>query len=102
MSNAFTVTTGLLIGFAVFVAYIRYKNWLDSNVPIIFYVALLAYALKFGDLTKLPMWLILTGFGLGLVLRFEFMSPFFIKLVKILELGALAMIVYLSLATILW
>jgi hypothetical protein len=102
MSNAFTVTTGLLIGFAVFVAYTRLKNWLDSNVPIIFYVAILVYTVKFGDLTKLPMWLVLTGFGLGLLLRFEFMSPFFIKVVKVFEAGALAMIIYLSLATILW
>jgi hypothetical protein len=102
MTNAFTVTTGLLIGFAVFVAYIRLKNWLDSNVPIIFYVALLIYVAKFGYLIKLPIWLVLTAFGLGLLLRFEFMSPFFIKLVKILEVVALAMIIYLSLATILW
>jgi hypothetical protein len=100
MANAFSVTTGLLIGFAVFVAYIRLKNWLDSNVPIIFYVATLAYARAFAD-SKLPMWLILTGFGLGLLLRFEFMSPFFIKVTKILEVAALAMMIYLSLVALL-
>lgn len=99
-ANAFSVTTGLMAAFAAFVAYIRMKNWLDSNVPIIFYVGMLAYDRFFGD-NKVPLWLILTGFGLTLLLRFEFMNAFFIKLVKILEYAALAVLIYLAVGSIL-
>ena len=98
--NAFSVTTALLAAFAAFVAYIRSRNWLDSNVPIFFYVCLLAYARFFGD-SKIPLWLMLTGFGLTLLLRFEFMSTFFIRIVKVLEYAALALIIYLAIASIL-
>ena len=99
-ANAFSVTTALMAAFAAFIAYIRMKNWLDSNVPIIFYVCLLIYA-RFFDYNKIPMILILTGFGLTLLLRFEFMSAFFIRVVKILEYAALALIIYIAIASIL-
>jgi hypothetical protein len=98
--NAFSVTTALMVAFALFVAYIRSRNWLDSNVPIFFYVLMLAYARFFGD-NKVPLWLILAGFGLTLMIRFEFMNPVFIKIVKILEYAVLAVIIYLAIASIL-
>jgi hypothetical protein len=99
-TNTFTVTTALMIAFALFVGYIRMKNWLDSNVPIFFYVAMIFYTRAAGD-SRLPMWLVLVGFAFSLTLRFEFMNPFFTKLMKFLELATLAVIVYLLLATLL-
>jgi hypothetical protein len=99
-ANTFSVTTALLVAGAAFVAYIRTKNWLDSNVPIFFYVGLLAYARFFGD-NKIPMWLILAGFGLTLLLRFEFMSTIFIRITKVLEYVALAGIIYFGIGSIL-
>ena len=99
-ANTFSVTTALMVAFAAFVAYIRMKNWLDSNVPIFFYVIMLAYARFFGD-NKVPLWLILAGFGLTLMMRFEFMNPVFIKIVKILEYAALAVIIYLAIGSLL-
>jgi len=99
-ANTFSVTTALLAAFAAFVDYIRMKNWLDSNVPIFFYVCLLAYGRFFGD-SKIPLWLMLTGFGLTLLLRFEFMSATFIKIVKVAEYAALALIIYQAIASIL-
>ena len=89
-----------MVAFAAFVAYIRMKNWLDSNVPIFFYVIMLAYARYFGD-NKVPWILILIGFGLTLLLRFEFMSAFFIKVVKVLEYAALAVLIYYAVGSIL-
>jgi|SRR5215472_5198425 hypothetical protein len=98
-SDATTVTAALIIAFALFVIYTRFKNWLDSNVPIIFYVVLLAFMKSVdGDV---PLWLMLAGFAMALLLRFEFMNPTFIKVVKGLELCALAGIIYLSLRMIL-
>ena len=97
-ANAFAVTTGLMAAFACFVVYIRIKNWLDSNVPIIFYIALLIY-MKSVD-GSVPLLLIAVSFALGLLLRFEFMNPFFIRIVKVLELCTLAAIIYFCLAMI--
>lgn len=99
-TNAFSVTTALMAAFAAFVAYIRSRNWLDSNVPIFFYVGLLAYARFFGD-NKVPMWLLLAGFGLTLLLRFEFMNTFFVKMTKVLEYAVLAVIIYFLVGSIL-
>ena len=99
-SDALSVTTALIVAFAVFVIYTRLKNWLDSNVPIFFYVILIAYMKSIdGDV---PLWLMLAGFALALVLRFEFMNATFTKIIKGLELCALGGIIYLCLRMILF
>lgn len=97
-ANAYTVTTGLMIVFALFVAFTRIKNWLDSNVPIFFYVILIAFMRSVEG--TVPLWLILTSFALGLTLRFEFMNPLFTRIVKTLELCVLAIIVYMMMRMI--
>jgi hypothetical protein len=99
-SDTLSITTALIIAFAVFVIYTRLKNWLDSNVPIFFYVILIAFMKSVdGDV---PLWLMLTGFALALVLRFEFMNVTFGKIVKGLELCALGAIIYLCVRMILY
>ncbi len=99
-ADVFSVTTLLLVVFALFVVYIRVKNWLDSNVPIIYYVVMIIYV-KSIDNPQLPLWVILVGFALGGLLRFEFMNPTFTKIIKTLEVMTLAGIIYLSLKMIL-
>jgi len=101
-ADVFSVTTLLLVAFALFVVYIRIKNWLDSNVPIIYYIAMIVYVRSISiDNPRLPLWLVLVGFALGGLLRFEFMNPVFTRIIKTLELATLAAIIYLSLAMIL-
>jgi hypothetical protein len=98
-SDALTVTTALIVAFALFVIYTRFKNWLDSNVPIFFYVILIAFMKSVdGDV---PLWLMLTAFALGLVLRFEFMNVTFARVVKVFELCALGAIIYFCVRIIL-
>ena len=99
-ADVFSVTTLLLVAFALFVIYIRTKNWLDSNVPIIYYVAMIIYV-KSIDNPRLPLWVVLVGFALGGLLRFEFMNTVFTRIIKALEMLTLAVIIYLSLAMIL-
>ena len=94
MSGASQVTLGLLILFGLFVAFTRLKNWMDSNIPIFFYVLFFLY-MQAND-GSVPLWLTCTACGLALMLRFEFMNAAFIKGVKFLELGALGVILYLS------
>jgi hypothetical protein len=98
-TNAYSVTTALIVAFALFVVFIRLKNWIHSSIPIIFYIVLIAYMLKIEG--SVPFWLMCTGLGLGLLLRFEFMNERFIRLVKFLELGVLGVIIYLTVQMIL-
>ena len=93
-SGASEITLGLLILFGLFVAYTRLKNWLDSNVPIIFYILFIAYMSANDGLV--PFWLTCAGCGLALMLRFEFMNSTFTRGIKFLELSTLAVMLYLS------
>jgi hypothetical protein len=94
LSNASSVTAVLLIAFGLFVMYTVWKNWFNSNLPIIFYVGFFAFMQSIDGVV--PFWLVLAGFGLALILRFEFMNTGFTRVVKFLELGALAAMLYLS------
>jgi hypothetical protein len=94
LSNAAAVTAVLIIGFGVFVMYTQWKNWFDNNLAIIFYVIFFSF-MKTVD-GVVPSWLVFTGFGLALILRFEFMNTGFTKFIKYLELGTLGCMLYLS------
>jgi len=94
LSNASSVTAVLIIAFGVFVMYTQWKNWFDSNLPIIFYVVFFGFMRSMDGVV--PFWLMCTGFGLALMLRFEFMNAAFTRIVKFLELGALGTMIYLS------
>ncbi len=99
-ADVFSVTTLLLVVFALFVIYIRFKNWLDSNVPLIYYIAMIVYV-RYIDNPVLPLWVVLVGFALGGLLRFEFMNPTVTKIIKTLEIATLGVIIYLCLSMIL-
>lgn len=88
-----------MVAFALFVIYVRVKNWLDSNVPLFFYVILIVYMQWVDGIV--PIWLIMGGFGLTMLLRFEFLNPFFTKSVKFLEICALMGMVYLGMRMVL-
>ncbi len=99
MSNAVSVTTALMAVFALFVIYTRVRNWLESNVPILFYIAFIVYMKAIdGDV---PLWLSLAGFACALILRFEFLNEFFVRTVKIIEICILAVIIYMC-VTMIW
>jgi hypothetical protein len=94
LSNASSVTAVLLIAFGVFVMYTQWKNWFDSNLSIIFYVVFFGFMRSIDG--GVPFWLICVGFGLALVLRFEFMNTGLTRVVKFLELGTLGTMLYMS------
>jgi hypothetical protein len=98
-ATPYTVTTALMVAFALFVIYVRLKNWLDSNVPLIFYLILVIYMQAVDGIV--PVWLILAGFGLTMILRFEFMNPMLTKSVKFLEICALGGMIYLAMRMVL-
>src|ERR1700716_3488540 len=91
-SNAFSFSTALLVAFAAFIIYTRYRNWLDSNVPLIFYVIMVIYTNSLDGALN-PM-IIYVALGLGLLLRFEFMNPGFAKVLKTAEIIMLCVIIF--------
>ncbi|MGA2879476.1 MAG: hypothetical protein ABSG13_11035 [Bryobacteraceae bacterium] len=94
LSNAASVTAVLIIGFGLFVMYTQWKNWFDSNLTLIFYVVFFGFMRSIDGVV--PFWLTCSGFGLALMLRFEFMNTGFTRVIKYLELGALGAMLYLS------
>jgi hypothetical protein len=99
MSNAASVTTILMAALALYVIYTKLKNWLESNVPIFYYVFLVIYMRAIEG--SVPIWLSLAGMCCALILRFEFMNELFIKVVKFIEMAILAVIIYLC-VTMVW
>jgi len=98
-ATPYTVTTALLVAFAAFVVYVRMKNWMDSNIPLLFYVLLIAYMRAVEG--NVPLWLMFGGFGLTLILRFEFMNPWVTKGIKFMEICALCAVIYLGMRMVL-
>jgi hypothetical protein len=99
MSNAASVTTILMAVLGLYVIFTRLKNWLESNVPIYYYIFLVIYMRAVEG--SVPLWLSLAGLGCGLILRFEFMNEIFIRVVKFIEFAILAVIIYLC-VTMVW
>jgi len=99
MSNAASVTTVLMAILALYVIYTRLKNWLESNIPLYYYVFLVIY-MKAVD-GSVPLWLSLAGMGCALILRFEFINEIFTRVVKFVEMIILAAIIYLC-VTMVW
>ena len=98
-ATPYTVTSAVMIAFAILVIWVRMKNWLDSNVPLYFYVILIVYIRAVDGI--IPLWLILAGFGGTMLLRFEFMNPALTKSVKFVEICALIGMVYLGMRMVL-
>lgn len=90
--GSLSVSTGLLFALGIWVLYTRLKSLFDSNIPIIFYVIAAIYANMYPD--ALPPLLVYCSFALGALLRFEFMSSLFARMIMILEMLVLLLILY--------
>jgi hypothetical protein len=86
------ITALIVLACTCFVIYIRTRNWLDSNFPIVYYLGLIGYAAAMED--RFPLYLVYAGLALGGLIRFEFMSPSFTRIIKFCEFGVLAGILY--------
>src|SRR5689334_9002140 len=80
----FTVTTMLLVAFTVFMAGVRNKKSLDSNWPLLYWVLVLVFTLVRPEET-FHYQLVLLGLASALLLRFEFMNDFFVKMFRAIE-----------------
>jgi hypothetical protein len=85
-ANNFTVTTLLLIAFTVFMATVRNKKPLDNNWPLLYWMLVVAFTLVRQEDT-FNVYIVMVGLLSGLLLRFEFLNEFFVKLVRIVEIA---------------
>ena len=91
-ASSFNVTTAMLVAGALFVVYMRLRNWFDTNVPLFYYGLMIVYTNALDGL--LSPWVVYIGIVLALLLRFEFMNLRCTRAVKSIELVVLTVIVW--------
>ena len=68
--------------------FLRYRIRMESSWPLIYYIALLAYTQKFDDIMHtVPVY---TALACAMLLRFEFMSGWILRLFMYVESACLA------------
>lgn len=90
--SSFNVTTALLVVGALFIVYMRLRNWFDTNIPLLYYGLMIIYTNALDGL--LSPTVVYIGVTLALLLRFEFMNLPCTRAVKSIELVVLSVIVW--------
>jgi hypothetical protein len=89
----FSVTVLLLMALTLFMIGVRNKKPLDNSWPLIYWITVFLFTLVREEET-FDLNVVLVGVGAGMLLRFEFMNAFFIRLIKGIELAVWAYILY--------
>jgi hypothetical protein len=89
----FSVTVLLLIATTVFMIGVRNRKPLDNNWPLMYWIVMFLFTLVREEDT-FNINIVLAGLAAGMLLRFEFMNPFFVRLVKLVELAVWGYIIY--------
>jgi hypothetical protein len=93
------ITELLVVTLAIVSAILLIRKRYDSNVPLLFYVVLIAFY-SFTDRSLNP-YLLYTGLVMTLLLRFEFMGGGFAKTVAFLSTASLCLIIVSMMADVL-
>jgi hypothetical protein len=91
-STPLNVSTLLLVALGVIVILFLLKKKVDSNIPLVFYAAIIVFTLT--TERELPGWALYSGLVFALFLRFEFLNPILTKAVLYLEIGAMTCILW--------
>jgi hypothetical protein len=83
-----TVTTAVMLGLTLWLLIARLRGRLETSWALFYYVGLATYNSMFPGALDLS-WLYL-GVLSALVLRFEFMAGWFLKVVRVVDLVVLA------------
>jgi len=100
-ANNFTVTVLLLIAFTCAMIVVRQKRGLYNNWPVLYWGLVIAFTVIRPEET-FEFIIILVGLAAGLLLRFEFMNDFFVKVIRVLELGVFIYVIYRGFEVILF
>jgi uncharacterized membrane protein len=90
LSSFGLLTTFALAVAAVWIALNRYRIRLDSNWPVVFYLAMLVHAGSYPFMVNA--WLLYAAVICGMLLRFEFLGRRSVEIIRAGEVGALALI----------
>ncbi len=99
MDPRFTVFNGstvVFVAITVWVLSVRIRGVVDSNWPLFYYVAVVAYSAVFPG--YLDPAFVYAGVVCALLLRFEFMGGFFLKIVRVIEIIVLAYYAYAAIS----
>jgi hypothetical protein len=88
----FTVTLILLVAFTIFIAGVRNRKSVDSNWPLVYWGLVVLFTLARPEET-FDFRFVLVGLAAALLLRFEFMNDFFVKVFRVVETAAFVYIV---------
>jgi len=80
----FSVTVLMLMCFTVFIYFVRNRRPLDNNWPLVYWLLITMFT-YFREEETFSIYIILAGLAAGMLLRFEFMNTFFVKVVKAFE-----------------
>jgi hypothetical protein len=97
----FSVAVLLLIAATVFMIGVRNRKPLDNNWPLMYWIAAFFFTLVREEDT-FNINIILAGLAAGMLLRFEFMNPFLVRLVKLVELAVWGYVIYRGFQIILY
>jgi hypothetical protein len=97
-ANSTNITGLLVASLAILAMIFLMRKKYDSNLPLLFY----SVAIVFTNLSSMSVnpYLMITGLALAMILRFEFMSQGFAKMIAFLATGALGLIVYVFMVEI--
>ncbi|MGH9673875.1 MAG: hypothetical protein ACRD44_11900 [Bryobacteraceae bacterium] len=90
--SAGNVTTGVMVLLSAFTIFTRFRFRVDHNWPLVYYLAVFAYHIWAPE--SLNPWVIYAGVVVTLLLRFEFMGGGFLKFMRAIDLGTLALLTY--------
>jgi hypothetical protein len=90
--TAANITTLLLVAVTCWVIYARFKSRIDSNWPLFYYIAVVAYSKAFPGVMSPTM--VFIGVVAGLFLRFEFMAGFVLNSIRVIELAVLGYVAW--------
>ena len=88
----FTVTMALLVAFTIFIAVVRSKKPLENNWPLVYWILVVFFTVVRAE-ESFNLTYLLVGLTCGLLLRFEFMNPFFIRIIRAAEFAVMLYVV---------
>ena len=83
-ANNFTISVILLMGFDLVMLWVRQRRNPDNIWPVLFWTLIIFFTLVRPEET-FNFYVLLVGFAMALMMRFEFMNPFFTRVVRFIE-----------------
>jgi hypothetical protein len=96
--GATNITTAVLSGVTVWVLIARLRGAVETNWPLFYYLGVVAFSTAIPGVLD-PAW-VYSGVVCALLLRFEFLGGFLLKVVRGIEMVVLLYLLYASVTAI--